>query len=138
MLAIVSASSQPDGLLAMAAQQDPSAKSWLGKSGAVWGGEHLAIEVTADGANLDFDCATGTITGVLTPDVQGKFTVAGTLVRERPGPTMRGGNPEAQAKYSGTIQGDTMHLVVTVEGSNEPYGKYVLTRGNAGRVLKCR
>jgi hypothetical protein len=126
---------QPQSLLA---RGDPSVNSALGSVGTVWGGDHLELEVTADGAGLNFDCATGTINGALVPDAQGKFTIDGTLVRERPGPTMRGGNPAAQAKYSGTIHGATLHLIVTVEGSSEPYGEYVLTRGKPGRVVKCR
>jgi hypothetical protein len=114
------------------------AASALGPLGTVWGGEHLRLEVTADGANLDFDCATGTISGPPVPDAQGKFTISGTLVRERPGPTMRGGNPTTPAKYTGAILGETLHLVVSVEGSAEPYGEYGLTRGKSGRVIKCR
>jgi hypothetical protein len=114
------------------------ATSVLGTVGTVWGGQHLRLEVTADGANLEFDCATGTITGAPEPDAQGKFTIAGTLVRELPGPTMREGNPAAPVKYSGTIQGETLLLVVSVEGSGEPYGEYSLVRGKPGRVVKCR
>jgi hypothetical protein len=114
------------------------ATSALGSPGTIWGGEHLGLQVAADGASLDFDCATGTITGALVPDAQGKFMIGGTLVRERPGPTMRGGNPTLPAKYSGTIQGERLRLVVSVEGSKDPYGEYELVRGKSGRVLKCR
>jgi hypothetical protein len=124
-------------LLGLPAGPQP-ATSALGSPGTVWGGEHVELEVAAAGASLDFDCATGTINGAIVPDAQGKFTIAGTLVRERPGPTMRGGNPTAQAKYSGTVQGETLRMVVSVEGSKEPYGEYVLVRGKSGRVLKCR
>lgn len=125
-------------LLGAPAWQGTSANSALGSVGTVWGGEHLELQVTADGAELDFDCASGTIAGALVPDSQGKFKIKGTLVRERPGPTMRGGNAAAQAVYSGTIQGNTMHLTVTTTGSTEPYGEYTLIRGGQGRVMKCR
>lgn len=132
------ASSHGKGLPAVPAWQGSAASSDLGSPGTLWGGQHLVLEVTSDGANLEFDCATGTISGAPSPDAQGEFTIGGTLVRERPGPTMRDGNPTARAKYSGRIQGETMQLVVRVEGSTEPYGEYVLTRGKAGRVVKCR
>lgn len=133
-LSLLALAVRPSTLLAWQAHLVTS----LGPLGTVWGAEHLRLEVTAEGANLDFDCATGTISGAPEPDAQGKFTIAGTLVRERPGPTMREGNPAVPAKYSGTIQGQTLRLVVNVEGSKEPYGEYVLTRGKSGRVLKCR
>ncbi|HVP55508.1 MAG TPA: hypothetical protein VMU45_10980 [Candidatus Eisenbacteria bacterium] len=110
----------------------------LGPAGTVWGGQHLKLEVTAEGVNLDFDCATGTIAKAVTVDALGKFQVNGALTREHGGPVMRDGNPSAPATYSGAIQGDTLHLVVTSGPSQEPYGEYVLVRGKPGRVLKCK
>lgn len=109
----------------------------LGAPGTVWGGDHLELEVTADGARLNFDCASGTIVHSLAVDAQGRFGARGTFTAERPGPVMRDSPGAAQATYSGTIQGDTMHLVVS-SGSPEPYGEYVLTRGKPGRVMKCK
>ena len=119
------------------AQNTSAQSSALGVPGTVWGGDHLELEVTADGANLNFDCASGTITHSLSVDAQGKFRAKGMLTRERPGPVMRDSPGAAQATYTGTIQGDTMHLAVT-SGSPEPYGEYVLTRGRPGHVIKCR
>ena len=117
-------------------QAQPS-RSVLGPVGTVWGGDHLRLEVTADGANLEFDCASGAITAPLSIDPQGKFRATGMFTRERPGPVMRDSPGASQATYTGTVQGDTMHLVVA-SGSAEPYGEYVLTRGKSGRVVKCR
>jgi hypothetical protein len=111
--------------------------SALGAAGMVWGGDHLSLEITADGAKLDFDCASGTITHPLSIDAQGKFHSRGTFTSERPGPVMRDSPGAAQATYTGTIQGDTMHLVVS-SGNQQPYGEYVLTRGRPGRVMKCK
>jgi hypothetical protein len=119
------------------AQNTSAQGSALGASGTVWGGDHLELEVTADGANLNFDCASGTITHSLSADAQGKFRAKGMLTRERPGPVIRDSPGAAQATYTGTIQGDTMHLVVA-SGSPEPYGEYLLTRGKPGHVIKCR
>jgi hypothetical protein len=122
----------------LSAQASSAANSALGSVGTLWGGEHLALEVTTAGASLDFDCATGTMSGALVPDAQGKFMVRGALIREPPGPTMRGENSAAPARFTGRIQGDTLRLVVSVDGFNEPYGEYVLTRGKTARVVKCR
>lgn len=114
---------------------DPTAE----EATVVWGGEHVKLELTKDGGTLDFDCATGTIAKPLAVDAQGKFRASGTYLRERPGPTMRDGNPAAAATYSGSIDGTTMHLHVAA-GANkkDAVGDYVLVRGQPGRVMKCR
>ncbi len=105
---------------------------------STWGGQHVQMEVTKDGATLDFDCATGTITQALPVDAQGKFKVSGTFTRERPGPTTPGGNTALAATYSGSIEGDTMHLQIVVEPDKESMGDYVLVRGKPGRLMRCK
>ena len=108
------------------------------ETGIVWGGQHIEMELTKDGGTLNFDCATGTITKPLEVDAQGKFRVSGTFTRERPGPTMRDGNPAVVATYSGSIDGTTMHLHIVSGSDKEVVGDYVLVRGQPGRVMKCR
>jgi len=129
-------------LLALASSlcaQAQTNSSALGATGSVWGGDHVKLEVTAEGATLDFDCASGTIAGPLTADAQGKFTVKGTFTRERPGPVMRDNpNTAAAATYSGTITGNTMRLNITAGPQNGSAGDYVLTRGQPGKVFKCK
>ena len=114
------------------------AKSALGPVGTVWGGEHIALEVTADGATLEFDCATASITKPLTVDAKGIFRAEGTFTRERPGPTMRDGNPAASATFSGSIHGNNLRLHIVSGATNEAHGDYVLVRDQPGRVMKCR
>ena len=129
-------------LLALASSlcaQAQTNSSALGATGSVWGGDHVKLEVTAEGATLDFDCASGTIAGPLTADAQGKFTVKGTFTRERPGPVMRDNpNTAAAATYSGAITGNTMRLNITAGPQNGSAGDYVLTRGQPGKVFKCK
>jgi|SRR5664279_4908034 len=108
------------------------------ESVTVWGGQHIEMQLTKNGATLEFDCATGTITKPLAVDGRGKFRTSGTFTRERPGPTMRDGNPAVAATYSGSIDSDTMHLTITAGPNKESVGDYVLVRGNPGRVMKCR
>jgi hypothetical protein len=110
----------------------------VGASGTVWGTDHLKFEVTAGGANLDFDCASGTITSPIAVDAQGNFRVKGTYTRERPGPVMRDGNTASAAVYAGSIKDGTMHLTITAGPQNENVGDYVLVRDKPGRVMKCR
>jgi hypothetical protein len=108
------------------------------ESATLWGGEHIEIEFTKDGGTVEFDCATGSITKPLTVDAHGKFRASGTFTRERPGPTMRDVNPATAATYSGSMVGDTMHLHVEAGANKEVVENYVLARGQAGRVMKCR
>jgi hypothetical protein len=96
------------------------------------------LEVTAEGATLDFDCASGTIAKPVSVDAQGKFRAKGSFTREGPGPVTREGNPAAAAIYSGSIEGQTMHLRVASGPQHENVGEYVLVRGQPGRVMKCR
>jgi hypothetical protein len=110
----------------------------LGATGTVWGGKHVALQVTAEGATLQFDCARGTIALPLMVDAHGNFKAKGTFTRERPGPVMRDGNQAAAAVYSGTLTRDTLHLTIAAGAQSEGMGEYVLTLGKPGRVLKCK
>jgi len=117
------------------AQSGPSA---LGATGTFWGGQHVELEVTAEGATLEFDCASGTITKPVQLDAQGNFKITGTFIREHPGPVMRDGPPPAPATYTGSIQNGTMKLSIASGPQNESQGEYVLVQGKPGRVMKCR
>ena len=46
-----------------------------------WGGQGISMDVTDNGASLDFDCASGRITEAIVPDRAGKFTAKGLFVR---------------------------------------------------------
>lgn len=126
------------GLLGLPRALPQTRASALGASGTVWGGQHVELEVTPEGAKLEFDCASGTISKPVQVDAGGKFKVTGTFTRERPGPVMRDGNPPATATYSGSIEGNTMKLTITSGAQNESQGDYVLDRGKPGRVVKCK
>ena len=94
--------------------------------------------MTAEGATLEFDCASGTITKPVQLDAQGNFKITGTFIREHPGPVMRDGPPPAPATYTGSIQNGTMKLSIASGPQNESQGEYVLVQGKPGRVMKCR
>ena len=103
----------------------------------LWGGMHIALEVTDSGAEINYDCAHGSITERIVPDQEGKFIVKGVHVRERPGPIREGEDNSQPAKYVGSIEEDTMTLTVTLAGTGEAVDTFTLTRGKAGRVRKC-
>jgi hypothetical protein len=128
----------------VAAQAQPAghlieAPSTAEDKGSVWGGGHIEITMNANGGDIEFDCASGTISAPFKVDAQGKFQADGTFTREHGGPVrLNEDNATAPAKYSGSIAGDTMHLDVVLVQSRENVGSYVLKRGQAGRVFKCR
>lgn len=97
---------------------------------------HISLEVTDSGAEINYDWAHGSITEKIVPDREGKFVVKGVHIRERPGLVREGEDTTGEpAKYSGSIEGDTMTLTLSLAGAEE--GTYTLTRGKAGRIRKC-
>jgi hypothetical protein len=102
-----------------------------------WGGEHIVLQVSEKGADVEFDCAHGQVTQPITVDKHGDFDVAGTFTPEHGGPVRRDENtPSASARYSGHVDGDTMSLTVT--HGEEKVGIYTLNRGSRPNITKCR
>jgi hypothetical protein len=102
-----------------------------------WGGNHVTLEISDQGATLEFDCGTGSISKPILLDSEGHFDVIGTYTREGPGPVRQGKQRDARAHYSGTVIADTMTLSVRLEGSSEPLLSVSLTRGKQGKLRKC-
>lgn len=104
-----------------------------------WGGNHLRLSVRGDGADLEFDCAHGSISAPFVLDAEGGFDLPGTYTREGPGPIRIGREPTARpARYAGRVEDSRMTLTVKLEGSDKSLANYTLTRGDEGRVVKCR
>jgi hypothetical protein len=104
----------------------------------VWGGQHVSMRVTAQGATLEFDCAHGTMLEPIEVNAQGKFAVRGTYTPERGGPVHRDDpSNDLPATYKGSIEGDTMWLEIVLADKGPP-GLFTLTRGKAGKLVKCR
>ena len=104
----------------------------------VWGGQGISLQINDKGAEIEYDCAHGTITEKIVPDGGAKFAVKGRHVRERGGPIRADQDDSGQpAIYRGSIDGDTMTLTVTLSESDEKVGTYTLTRGKVGRIRKC-
>src|SRR5205085_12393496 len=80
----------------------PSADTRL--PAGTWGGTHAEVEVTTSGAHLEFDCASGDISQVMTTGDEGRLGVEGGLVRERPGPIRVGEQPaRLRARRAGEL-----------------------------------
>ena len=104
----------------------------------VWGGAHIRLEVTSDGAVVEYDCAHGTISEPLRPDDAGHFEAAGTYRPEHAGPVGNAEAPRRPANHSGKIDGNSMTLAVVLTDSAESVGRFTLVQGSEGDLVKCR
>lgn len=104
----------------------------------VWGGEHIRLEVKANGAEIEYDCARSTIEQAIVLDADGRFDVNGKYVVQHAGPVRDGEQYVRPARYTGKIDGDHMTLTVILTDNSEKVGPFSLTRGDPGRVFKCR
>ena len=105
----------------------------------VWGGEHVRFEVTEGGANVEYDCAHGTVEGKIVVDSLGRFNVYGLHYEERGGPVRPGdGATGYRVRLSGRVGGSLMKLTVTRPGTREVIGTFSLARDKEPHLTKCR
>ena len=103
-----------------------------------WGGEHLGLIATVQGAELEFDCATGRISEAITPDWSGRFSVAGFHSPGHGGPIREDQvSVEFPARFDGTVRGDLMTISITLPDWATTLGPFTLLRGASPRVFKC-
>lgn len=116
--------------------------SWAAREGAslaegTWGGPHIELAVGRDGVTVDMDCAHGAVAEPVVLGTDGRFRASGTYVPERGGPEREGGESAGRpAVYSGRLDGETLTLVITLEGAEE-IGTFTLQHGRSGRIRKC-
>jgi hypothetical protein len=103
-----------------------------------WGGNHVRMVTKPGGADLEFDCARGELSAELKPDKDGNFDIEGTISSEG-GPTRldetSNGRP---VRYVGRITHDSMTFQIHFKDSSETSETFTLTRGNEGRLRKCK
>ena len=100
-----------------------------------WGGDHVSLVLTAETGELEFDCASAVIAGGLSVDGSGTFSADGRY-SSRGGPEQAGRpRPSAPARFSGSISGDRMTLLVRVEQSE--IGSFALRRGAEPVLFRC-
>ena len=120
------------------AQSSPTAPSKALPNG-VWGGEHIRMEVTDSGADIEFDCARGSISQRLALDAQGRFKLQGTYKAETPAPAAADGGSTGSgltATYTGVFDGSSLRLEVSIEGQDMPR-TFDLLPGDQGHLTKC-
>jgi hypothetical protein len=96
-----------------------------------WGTLGVEMMAGSSGAALTFCCSTGQIPPPLTLDPEGNFDLQGTLTLTG-GPVPVDGFKPEQARYTGSVNGNTLNLTVSSPGQN---ASYVLTFGKPNTAL---
>jgi hypothetical protein len=96
------------------------------------------MTVTAAGASLEFDCASGTVDEPIVPRESGRFDARGTYIPGKGGPAIEGEESVRHlAIFEGQTDGKTMTLRVRLSATRESLGRFVLSKGAPARVFRC-
>ena len=102
-----------------------------------WGGPHVGITFEGGLANVEFDCASGTIDRPVYPTKSGDFSAKGSLRTGTGGPVRVGQIFKSQpATYSGTVVNDVMTLSIKLEDGTAG-GPFTLMRGAQPQLTRC-
>jgi len=104
----------------------------------IWGGQHVHAEISDRGAEIEFDCAQGTIAQKIVIDGSGRFDVEGSFTTQHGGPVREDQNNSRPVRYRGTVSDKEMELTVFDPKTKETIGTFALRLGNEGRLMKCR
>jgi predicted GNAT family N-acyltransferase len=104
-----------------------------------WAGKHISIEVTGQGAKIEYDCASGTIDKKIILDKNHHFNVLGTHTEEHGGPIRQNEQSNSYpVRLIGRIKGKKMTLIVKRKDNNKIIGSFILVRGQESFLVKCR
>lgn len=102
-----------------------------------YGGEHVALSVTASSARLEFDCAKGEIPSAIRLDQEGRFSVEGTFTQERGGPATTLPEDVRPARYTGSSRGRVVTFTILLVREGTTAGTFTAERGSPPRVFRC-
>ena len=105
-----------------------------------WGGQHVRLEVLADGADFEFDCAHGRLQGPLKLQ-NGRFSTTGTYVREGGSVRLDEGEQGQQGQrafFKGEVEGSRMTLTLSFSQDGSEAETFTLTHGVEARLFKCK
>ena len=102
-----------------------------------WGGAHVGVAFQGGLADVQFDCASGTIDVPVLPAKDGTFEARGTFRAGHPGPVHIGQIYRSEpASYSGKVMKQEMTLTVTLEDGTA-LGPFTLTAGAPPQITRC-
>lgn len=103
-----------------------------------YGGQGIALRVAGTRTEIELNCARGAIDGPIRVDAEGRFDVAGTYERGRPGPTRMDEAPQSEpARYRGRVDGETLTLEITFPSGGKTIGPLAATFGRPARIHAC-
>jgi len=103
-----------------------------------WGGEHVSLMASDAGANVEFDCAHGTVDEAPRLDSEGRFTLSGTYVREHGGPIYDGEPVDRHpASYFGRLQDLRVTLSIRLTDDGTQIGPFTALHGQPPTLFKC-
>jgi hypothetical protein len=109
----------------------------------MWGGPHAGLQFQGGLADVQFDCASGSIDDPIYPHPDGSFAVKGTYRAGAPGPIKVGEFFKSEeATYSGeVVKGEskapkTMTLFAALEDGTK-LGPFTLTEGAQPQLTRC-
>jgi hypothetical protein len=104
----------------------------------IWGGDHIRLEVTDQGATVEFDCAHGTIPRRIILDRLRRFDAGGQFVAEHGGPVRQDEQVSGYGvRFTGRVDGQRMKLTVRNSATKELIGNFTLFHGREARLMKC-
>ena len=101
----------------------------------VWGGERTIVTFTANGAQVQQECAEGSFAGPLRLNAAGKFKAKGVFQTFSGGPQQADESIPA-AVFSGHIKGNTMTLTIQPHGGS-PTQSLTLRQGFRPKLIRC-
>lgn len=102
-----------------------------------WGGPHIAATFEGALGNVRFDCATGSIDGLVMAAQGGSFSVKGVYRAGVSGPIRVGQIFTSQpATYSGNVEKDVMTLSIELDDGTM-LGPFTLTQGGVPQLTRC-
>lgn len=102
-----------------------------------WGGQHVRVDVSGSGAEFEFDCAHGRMTGPLTLQ-KGRFATTGTFVHERGRVRLDDDEQGQRVYFKGEVQGSRMTLTFSPAEDFSEAETFTLTHGAEAKLFKCK
>ena len=96
-----------------------------------WGGQNIGVRVTDTEIEIEGSCFSGLVPQALATDQQGNFNLAGSYT-PLVGP-VRQGHQGIPAQFTGTVNGNTMTLTITV--NSQTVGPFTLGFGEVKTIL---
>ena len=101
-----------------------------------WGGQHIQMEVTENGATLEFDCGNASIDEPIKLDSRGHFRAKGKYQNEGGPARAEDDSRTKPVIFEGSVQGDKMTLGYA-EAGQKPAETFTLERGRKVRLMNC-